>query len=185
MDRGVLSECQSAANEGLFSAAMGAYLVWIAGRYQELQQRLRARASELRSLAHNGSTPVHARLPTTLAELQSGWEIWLQFALDVRAISSTERDQLLRRSEKALDEVGVSQAPYHRSNDPALRFLSLLRGALACGRAHVADRRGRVPAFAGALGLATQTIRYSVGPARNADRLGRIDRAILRTGGQL
>ena len=87
-----LSECQRAGKEGLFAAAMGAYLVWIAGRYEELQERLRARVSELRSLVHKGSTPVHARLPTTLAELQAGWEIWLQFALEVGAISRTERE---------------------------------------------------------------------------------------------
>jgi hypothetical protein len=143
--QGVLSECQRLANEGLFAAAMGAYLVWITGRYEELQKRLRARVSELCSLAHNGSIPVHARLPTTLAELRSGWEIWLQFALDVGAISSTERDQLQRQGEKAFDELARLQAQYHRASDPALRFLTLLQAALAGGRAHVADRQGRVP----------------------------------------
>jgi hypothetical protein len=59
---------------------MGGYVAWIAGRYEELQERLHSRVNELRSLAHASSLPVHARLPTTLAELQGGWEIWLQFA---------------------------------------------------------------------------------------------------------
>ena len=147
VNRGVLSECQCAGQQGQFAAAMGAYLVWIAGRYEELQKSLRARASELRSLADNGSKPVHARLPTTLAELQSAWEIWLQFALDVHAIGITERDQLQRRSKEALDEVAVLQAPYHRASDPALRFLTLLQTALANGSAHLADRHGRRPEF--------------------------------------
>ena len=40
------------------------------------------------------STPVHARLPGILAELHSGWEIWLQFALEVGAINPAEKDQL-------------------------------------------------------------------------------------------
>jgi hypothetical protein len=126
VNRDLLSECQRAANEGLFAAAMGAYLAWIAGRYEELRARLHSRVNELRSLAYANSIPVHARLPTTLAELQSGWEIWLQFALEVGAISSTERDQLQRRSEKALDELAVLQVSYNRGSDPALRFLTLL-----------------------------------------------------------
>jgi hypothetical protein len=34
------------------------------------------------------------------------------------------------------------QAQYHQASDPALRFVALLRAALAAGRAHVADRHG-------------------------------------------
>jgi hypothetical protein len=33
---------------------------------------------------------LHARLPTTLAELQAAWEIWLQLALDSGALSRAE-----------------------------------------------------------------------------------------------
>ena len=147
VDRGVLSECQRAANEGLFAAAMGAYLAWIAGRYEELQKRLHSRVNELRSLAQANSISVHTRLPTTLAELQSGLEIWLQFACEIGAITASERSQLQRRSGRALDQVANLQAPYHRSSDPALRFLSLLQTALLSGGAHLADRSGRPPEF--------------------------------------
>jgi hypothetical protein len=37
------------------------------------------------------------------------------------------------------------QAKHHDASDPALRFVALLQAALACGRAHVADRRGKAP----------------------------------------
>jgi hypothetical protein len=145
VDRGVLSESQRAGHEGLFAAAMGAYLVWIAGRYDQLQECLRARVIELRGRAHKHSSPLHARLPTTLAELQSGFEIWLRFAVELGAITEAERNRVQRRGEKTLDELAVLQAPYHRNNDPAVRFLFLLQTALASGGAHVADRRGRAP----------------------------------------
>ena len=46
MNRGALSECQRAGQEGQFATAMGGYLVWIAGRYEELQQNLSAYASK-------------------------------------------------------------------------------------------------------------------------------------------
>jgi hypothetical protein len=91
------------------------------------------------------SRAVHARLPTALAELQSGWEIWLQFALEVGAIDREKQIELERRSVSALSEFALLQTPYHHASDPALRFVALLRAALAGGRAHVADRKGKVP----------------------------------------
>lgn len=45
----------------------------------------------------------------------------------------------------ALDEIAALQASHHQASDPALRFLTLLRIALADGHAHVADRLGRRP----------------------------------------
>jgi hypothetical protein len=145
VDRAALDRCQAFGQEGKLAAAMGGYLAWIAGRYEELQERLHLRVNELRSLAHASSIPVHARLPTTLAELQSGWEIWLQFTLEVGAISSGEQTKLERRCRTALDELASIQVLYHQASDPALRFVTLLQAALACGHAHVADRWGQVP----------------------------------------
>jgi hypothetical protein len=52
---------------------------------------------ELRGRAHKHSSPLHARLPTTLAELQSGFEIWLRFAVELGAITEAERNRLQRR----------------------------------------------------------------------------------------
>ena len=145
VDLGVLTESQRAGHEGLFAAAMGAYLVWIAGRYDQLQEYLRERAMELRGRAYRHSAPIHARLPTTLADLQCGFEIWLRFAVEIGAITAAERDQLQERNEKALDHVAGLQTLYHRSSDPALRFLFLLQTALANRAAHATDRRGHVP----------------------------------------
>jgi hypothetical protein len=142
VNRAMLSQCRRAGQEGQLAAAMGAYLGWVAAHYEELQACRQMRAGLLRSQGNRG---VHARLPAALAELQSGWKIWLQFALAVGAISSAEKIELEKRSERALSEIAVLQAPYHHATDPALRFVALLRAALSGGQAHVADRRGRVP----------------------------------------
>jgi hypothetical protein len=122
---------------------MGAFLCWIAGRYEALQQHLQMRVRELRS--RYGASAVHARLPVALAELQSGVELWLQFALEAGAIGRAEQAELERRSERALGELAALQIPYHQASDPALRFVFLLRAALAGGRVHMADRLGKVP----------------------------------------
>jgi hypothetical protein len=83
--------------------------------------------------------------PTALTELQSGWEIWLEFALEAGAIGTEEQAELADRCSRALAELAALQAPYQVASDPALRFVALLQAALAGGSAHVADRLGKVP----------------------------------------
>jgi hypothetical protein len=140
-----LTACQDLGDEGAFAAAMHGYLEWIASRYEQVQERLRRRVVEVRNAARARSAPIHGRLATTLAELQSGFGFWLKFACEVGAINAVERNALERRNMRALAEVANFQASYHCESDPALRFLSLLRTALVSGRAHVAYRKGRQP----------------------------------------
>jgi hypothetical protein len=79
-----LTACQRAGDQGQMAAAMGAFLAWMAGRYDDLQAWLRKRVLEYRSQSLHSN--IHARVPTAVAELQSGWEIWLQFAVEAGAI---------------------------------------------------------------------------------------------------
>jgi hypothetical protein len=150
VDRTKLSQCQHAGQQGKLSAAMGAYLTWVASRYEELQERLRARVQEIRRLGRGRS--IHARLPTALAELQGAWEIFLEFALEAGAIAKTERKQLEERSGHALDKLAERQAKHQLAADPPAQFVCLLQAALLRGRAHVADRKGGAPLAAAAWG---------------------------------
>ena len=139
-----LSESQRAAANGDLSQAMGAWLQWLAGRYEEIQRLHRRRAVELRdggwlSAAHN-------RLPAALGELQSGWEIWLEFARQTGTIGCAEYQELLQRGILAFGELATRQAAYQQESDPAAQFLVLVRAAIAGGVAHLADRQGKAPA---------------------------------------
>jgi hypothetical protein len=145
VDRTALSACQHAAREGTFAAAMAAYLTWIAGRFEQLQENLHDRIAELRTQFLDESVPTHRRLPTMLAELQAGWEIWLQYAVEIGAITHAEEQKLKQKAVSALTEIASIQSQYHQASDPAFRFLALLRAALASGHAHIADRLGRAP----------------------------------------
>src|ERR1019366_6778647 len=49
VDRATLSECQTTGEDGHLASSMDAFLSWIAGRYEELQQRLQTRSREIRS----------------------------------------------------------------------------------------------------------------------------------------
>jgi hypothetical protein len=148
VDRARLSRTQAAADEGQFATAMGAYLAWIARDYENIYKRLHTRCRELRGeMLRNGTSYAHARLPGILAELHSSWELWLEFALEVGAINPTEQVALKKRSLRALNQLAAIQSSYQQASEPATRFLSLLRAALAEGRAHVVVRRGGAPEF--------------------------------------
>lgn len=143
VDRVRLSECQNAAQQGLYALAMGGFVKWTAERYEELQAYQQKRVQQLRA----GQPPFasHARLPTTLAELQNAWEIWLRFAGESAAIGAGEQEGLEQRARKAFAEVAAMQPAYQISGDPALQFLSHLRAALASGVAHMKNRFGETP----------------------------------------
>jgi hypothetical protein len=150
VDRVTLTECQKAAQQGRLAAAMGSFLVWVARQYDHLQQRLSARAQELRSEI-DGRT-LHARMPTAVADLQASLEIFFEFAFEIGAVGSAERANLAERSIVAFNDLMACQMKYHRTSDPALRFLSLLQAGLSCGRAHVCSRDGNAPPQASAWG---------------------------------
>ena len=129
---------------------MGAFVVWLAGRYEEMQERSHRRVLEIRSQGQGGAG--HARTPAAVAELQNGMEIFLEFAAVVGAIGGAEKEELEGRNGRALGELAGRQAKYQAARDPALRFVALLQAALAGGTAHVADRQGQVPAESAAWG---------------------------------
>lgn len=141
VNRSALTECQKAAQQGHFAASMSAFLSWTAGQYEVLQQRLAARTEELRG--HFQTNAAHARLPSAAAALAAGFEIFLAFAVETGAVGDAERQDLLERSRRALDQLIARQTRDSQTADPALRFLQLLRAALSEGHAHVCDRVGK------------------------------------------
>jgi hypothetical protein len=146
VDRATLSECQRSGEHGHLAGSMGAFVSWIGGRHDELQQRLQTRSREIRGQGRGRA--IHARLPAALAELQSGFEMWLKFALETGAIAMGERMELEQRCERAFQELADRQIRYYQASDPALRFVGLLKNAIACGQGHVADRKGKAPGSA-------------------------------------
>ena len=136
VSRSTLSECQCSGQQGRLAEAMGAFLGWIAGQYEERQQRLRARMLELRS--QGSGRAIHARLPAALAELQSGWELFLEFALEVGAIGKTEQEELEERSQTAFAQLCALQAKYQDAGDPVFRSVALLPASQGANQAQTA-----------------------------------------------
>jgi hypothetical protein len=146
-----LTPYQEAAAAGVYAAAMAGYLRWIAQRYEDLQAarpaehaRMRAKALAEGQEGQEGQTG-HARNPGICASLAWGWQCFVDFAVDIKAITWAERNQYVCRAWKGIKEAAAEQVRELASRDPVHRFLQLLTAAVASGRAHVCDARGQEP----------------------------------------
>jgi hypothetical protein len=144
----VLTECQMAAASGAYARAMGGFIQWIAGQYENVQTEFQARLLELRSRV----TKIHSRTPGIVADLCAGFELFLRFAASTGAISASERQKLGERCWEALNRVAKAQLVQHEAAEPTHRFLELLRAAILSGQAYVAGLDGGAPAGDGQWG---------------------------------
>ncbi len=138
-----LTSCQEEAKSGRYAEAMGGFAGWLAGRYEESQEVLSRQVLKHRNAAVRSTS--HARTPDIVANLQAGFEIFLEFALDIGAIDAIERDRLLDRCWEALSSAASAQAKHQAATEPTERFICQLRSLLSSGRAHLEARAGGKP----------------------------------------
>jgi hypothetical protein len=137
LDWGRLTAAQRDAAAGLFATASAGFVRWHAGRRGDV---LLALPEELRTLRERAaSAALHRRTPDIVANLAFGMRAFLDYAVDAGAIAASEAGALQERAWTALGESAAAQAHHQAANDPALRFLGLLRAALSSGRAHLAN----------------------------------------------
>jgi hypothetical protein len=146
VDLTMLTECQRDAEAGLYGEAMGAFVRWLAARYEERQQQLCSRARDIRAMLQRSFT--HARTPDIIGNLQAAFEIYIQFVEECGVITNDQRNELIGRCWQSLTAVAASQAVQQSESEPAGRFIALLRACLASGKGHLAARDGGIPAWA-------------------------------------
>ncbi len=134
-----LTGAQEDARTGLYAAATAGYVRWLAPQIDALD--VRAEVTALRSQMQGE----HRRTPEIVANLLVGFRMYLRFAKETGAILPEDAAALLIRGEIALHAAAGAQTEHQTDQEPASRFLALLRAALASGRAHVAAPNGRRP----------------------------------------
>lgn len=82
IDVGALTARQKDAHEGLYADAMGGFVQWLAGRYDEARAWFDRKISEYRARAmrNTGNERSRARKPDIVANLQAGFELYLRLA---------------------------------------------------------------------------------------------------------
>jgi len=147
----VLWMCQHNARRGYYAKLMAAYLQWLAPQYEKRVAQQRKRMEEFRN--KNRSLCTHPRTSTMIADLQAGFEVFLDFAHEIGGISTDDYHSLWHRLNNALVQLADEHNEQQADTDPVNRFLSLLRSAFVAGRAHLADPdEGRPAENADALG---------------------------------
>jgi hypothetical protein len=170
VDLGTLTHAQREAAEGVYARAMSAFLAWLASFDRlELKALVARREHDLRSdLANSG----HPRNPANIAKLATGWEAFLAFAAVTGAIADPR--PLWRRVCAALLRLEGAQAEHEADAEPSARFLQLLSGALASGRAHLEAPEGGSPPDAAAWGWRSRD-GDDWAPAPGSERIGWAD----------
>ncbi len=143
IDATALTQCQEDARNGLYAEAMGGFVQWLAGRYEEAQAVLCRRVLEHRAAALRSTS--HARTPDIVANIQAGFEIFSEFALERGANDAFERERLPDLCWEALSSAAAAQPKHQAATEPTERFICLLRSLLSSGRAHLAGRDAGKP----------------------------------------
>jgi hypothetical protein len=137
-----MSEAQRRGADGVYAAAMAAFIKWVAGRFDQEQQLLVANIEKYRARAATGA---HRRTPMIVAHLMSGIDSFLRFAVDVGALEVDDAETCRGFFWDALGEASKAQPQHLEASDPALRFIELLRSGISSGAAHVASPKGGPP----------------------------------------
>ena len=127
-----LKLCADDASRGLLSAAMSAYLQWVAARRDSIEKDLRRCVKAYRDAAARHGQ--HAKTPQMVAELAAGLKYFLLFAKKCGALTHEEANSLFEHSWRALIDGGTIQTRGLAEEDPAQRFMSLIRSALVNAR---------------------------------------------------
>jgi uncharacterized protein DUF3854/uncharacterized protein DUF927 len=131
--------CQRDAASGIYAEALAGFIHWIAPQYGHWRDKIRDEVEVWRAKAVKATA--HARTPEIVANLAVGFRLWLDYAKDAGAVTGAEAEAMFCDGWQALGEVAVNQTQHQTSSEPTSRFLALLGGALASGRAHLAPAR--------------------------------------------
>jgi len=149
----VLTDCQKAAENGLFALSMSGYVRWLSSQdLDNMGKKLSARKTELRNKALVSVHNSHARTPDNIASVFIGFEIFLDYALSVSAISRKDAEKMKESGWEALLKTGNKQADLNREDDPVNRFFEILNSAISGGQAHIARTDNGKPDNADAMG---------------------------------
>ena len=144
VERHILDSCQRDAARGVYAQVMAGYIRWLAADYEGFRRRFKGRYEELRGQVQKDCK--HARTATIVGKLLAAFELFLEFAEGLGAISRARFDQLWDRQSEALLEVLDDQNELLTSDDPVEQFRDLLATAFLGGEAHLENVKGGPPA---------------------------------------
>jgi hypothetical protein len=144
-----LSECQAAAQQGIYAQALSAFLQWVAPQMPTMQARIQREVTAVRASTVNAA---HRRTPDNLMNLTIGLRLFLEFAQECGDVSGREAEVIWGLASEAMHDAIRQQEQQQRQSDPASLYIELLAGVLTSGRGHIARLDGTTPPRAGSFG---------------------------------
>jgi hypothetical protein len=137
-----MTRCQQAADRGLFAQAMSGFIAWLAGTPQWRSDLAERRAE----LTHH--VQLHTDIKRTVAttiELGAALSLFLEFAVDVGALTDDQAKMHWQRCWRAIRDAARGQSEHLAESEPTTQFGTYLMAAIASGKAHLTDRDGAAP----------------------------------------
>jgi hypothetical protein len=122
---------------------MAGFIRWVAARYDRVQEELRQEREERRVLVMDFCQ--HPRTASIAADLLTGFEFFLEYAMEQKVLSEEEFENLFDRLSETLVKLLKQQNRQLEEQDPVTWFLELLAAALINGTANVANEVGGPP----------------------------------------
>ena len=138
-----MTDVQEAGRQGLFAAAMSAFVQWLAGRVGRVQKQLHKEIADLRSYMVDAMN--HRRTPTNFANLMLGLRYFLWFACASEVMTESIAHDYWHRGWAAMLRLADRQDSQQSENNPVHRFLDLISSAMSSGAAHIACMQGNKP----------------------------------------
>ena len=129
----ILSEVQAQQNR--LPHAMAGYILWLQPRLEKLGDQLHERFVARRAEFQDGQT--HLRTPETLAHLILGFELFLEFAVEVGVVGKRDAGHMLQEAVAVFRQLGDVQGDVVGDEDPAEKFMATLRTLIAQGKIEI------------------------------------------------
>jgi len=146
MQRGVVDlDADAYRNRNQLCRSMTAYVLWLKSQMDNLASTIRAWHKEIFDRA-NEEASSHLRVPSAIASLYVGACMFLNFAQDMGAISTVERDRLVDEAWFTLMLVGHEQSKLIDEEDPGDLFLRILQALLTQKAVYLENKNGEAVA---------------------------------------
>jgi len=145
VDLDKLTIAQQNAGRGVFANCMATHLQWLAPKLDYIKKEVKSRHEYYRSY-YRKLKIAHDRTPDNFAILSVGFEYFLKFACEVKAISQSDSDKYMQDFFDVCKDLMESQKQHLSTQDPVDTFLSILPEALLSGSAHISNiKNGEAP----------------------------------------
>lgn len=117
----------------VYGYAMTGYLQHIAEHWEKLNKSLPIKVIDSR-----GATDLsHKRLPGAMAMLQAAFDLAMEYAVSIGAITQEDADTRMGECYAALRNIALAQSALVEEQDPARIFVTILINLLRQGKAHL------------------------------------------------